>query len=158
MDIKNLKFHNIYNNFINIMNEKKFFLDNFSFLKEKIDLLLYDNDIDKNVFGIFLVQELDESKQILFLKPLVDIFIYNIGIKHRVYRILISLNENILLNDMKDIVCSKKYAVDYIEVGVILNFYKKIDLNTALFFCNFFRDVNDEDINETIDDFLLSLS
>lgn len=120
-------------------------------------MLLNDSDIDKNVFGIFLVQELDEGKQILFLKPLLDIFIYNTGIKHRVYRILISLNKNILLNDVKDIVCSKKYAVDYIEVGIILNFYKKIDLHTALFLCDFFRDVHDEDINKTIEDFLLSL-
>ena len=38
-----------------------------------------------------------------------------------------------------------------------VNFYKKTDINTALFFCDRLRELKDHDINECITDFLEGL-
>lgn len=152
-----IKFEEIFNNFMNVINEKKNFLENYDFYKDKIIMLLESIDIKYNIFGIFLFDELSDSKKIDFIEQIFNIYIYKIGISDRAYKSLFFLDKKILLNQLKDIIRLRKYDFDDIEVGMILNFYKMIDLKTALFFCDFFRNI-DDDINETINYFIESLN
>lgn len=136
---------------------KKEIIENFEYYKNKINEYLKNNDTEKNVFGIFLVDELDENRQVEFLRPLFKIFIYKIGISHRVQRILFFLNKDILTTQLKEIICEEKEGIEFLELSIILNFYKEIDIETSLFFCDFFRSETDADMNETIDNFLTGL-
>ncbi|MEN8283321.1 hypothetical protein [Acinetobacter gerneri] len=157
MDTKEEYFSEMINHYNLIFDIRNELIVDFKYYKKKINILLNHNDLDKNCFGIFLVQELDENRQVEFLRPLFKIFIYKIGISHRIQRILFFLNKEILTTQLKKIICEEKEGIEFLELSIILNFYKEIDIETSLFFCDFFRSETDEDMNETIDNFLTGL-
>ena len=157
MNIDQKKFNDMFVNFEKIAEGRGYFFHKFEYYKHQIERCLRSEDVSEIVFGIYLAQELSEEKQIELLEPLVDIFIGHIGLSFRVAYIFNTLSKEVLINEVKNIIFNKKQSYDYIDVSIILNFYQKIDINTAFFFCDTFRELNDRDINECIDDFLEGL-
>ncbi|MFC2995167.1 hypothetical protein ACFODO_07805 [Acinetobacter sichuanensis] len=157
MNIDQEKFDEMFSNFEKISKGRGYFFYKFEYYKHQIERCLRSDDDSEVIFGIYLTQELSEEQQIDLLEPLVDIFIGDIGLSFRVGYIFNSLRKDILINEVKNIISKKKHSYDYVDVNIILNFYKEIDINTSLFFCDVFRELNDSDINECIDDFLEGL-
>ena len=150
-------FDEMFMSFEKICKGRGYFFYKFESYKQQIERCLRSDDDSEVVFGIYLAQELSEEQQIELLEPLVDIFIGHIGLSFRVAYIFNTLSKEVLINEVKNIIFNKKQSYDYIDVSIILNFYQKIDINTAFFFCDTFRELNDRDINECIDDFLEGL-
>ena len=150
-------FDEMFMSFEKICKGRGYFFYKFESYKQQIERCLHSDDDSEVVFGIYLAQELSEEQQIELLEPLVDIFIGDIGLSFRVGYIFNSLRKEIMLNEMKNIIYKKKQSYDYLDVSIILNFYKKTDINTALFFCDRLRELKDHDINECITDFLEGL-